>query len=1105
MKLRILIGLITATLFGGFAERAEAQSYFWDADGDTTGATGGTGNWNTASLLWRLSSSTGTLVAWPNTGPNIDAFLEGTAGTLTLTTGVISVNDITVNPTSAGTYTITGVNQTLTLNGAAQSVLDVASGSTLTITSRLAGTAGFTKSSAGTLILDSPQGTGSVFGSISVTGGTLQAGSATNNGASQVLRSNSVNLSGGTSLTTAGTTTNLRVGSLSGSGSVTLGTGGGVNILALSDSTFAGTMSGVDLNLRGANGTTQTFTGNLTGLTGVVGVNSGATLVLSGTGATNGVLGIATLTIRGGAITLDNSGGNTAASAGRIPNAASFSPMLGGTFSLIGDSAGTTETVGAITMASGSTTFSVTNNGGGAVLAFTDSGSLRDSTAGTYNFVGLGTGTLGSAGNAPRITFSGAINANTVNGALANTSSATNVTFGWARVNGTSWAGIGGNGIVALAEMARNSTTLSSAAAYEVTTFTPSTTTTTLSATLGAAASPLLLKVTPSATGQTLAVGTNAINASAFMLAGTTDFTITGTGAMFGTVGSTRYIYVTDGNTVLNTAQSFAGAAQPFVKSGAGTVNLNGVANQLAFGSTQSVNIAEGVLRGTLTSLGGGASTDGDFTTINLFGGVLEISGGGTFSRAIGLAGTTSGGGLRWETSSTARGDGGFSAVDGNATVTLVTTIGGSTAATARWDTGGFVSNGYALIMGSTKANSRIDFTNDIGLDDGTGANNYFGREVRVIAGAGGDSARLSGVISGSENADLLKTGGGVLELTATNTYTGNTLIQQGTLIATNGSAIPNSGLVSLANTAGVRLQLNTSETIGALTGGGTTGGDVILMATTLTVGDPRDSTFAGVISGTGGALTKQGAGTLTLAGINTYNGATQVNAGTLNVTGSTTGSVVTVGGGASLIGSTPTLGGSGTITGTVIISSPSGGVAGTLSPGNRALGTLTVAGSVTFQTGSTFRWEIGNGQNLGAGSSTPITLGESDGSLTKDLLSITGGTNTLTSSGTVTFALTQLGTGSITLDQNQYYSLTVATSAGAPSLAGFPATFTAAQLSGAPDFANIVINGGTVSLAVSGNSVFLNTTPVPEPITVGLIAASGLGLGGFIRRRVRK
>jgi autotransporter-associated beta strand protein len=97
--------------------------------------------------------------------------------------------------------------------------------------------------------------------------------------------------------------------------------------------------------------------------------------------------------------------------------------------------------------------------------------------------------------------------------------------------------------------------------------------------------------------------------------------------------------------------------------------------------------------------------------------------------------------------------------------------------------------------------------------------------------------------------------------------------------------------------------------TIGSLEGSGI----VFLGNNNLTVGSRNNSTlFSGVIQD-GGSLTKIGPGTLTLSGVNTYTGATTVNAGKLAVDGSIMSAVTVNGGG--------TLGGSGT-TGSVTVNS---------------------------------------------------------------------------------------------------------------------------------------------------------------------------------------
>ena len=144
-----------------------------------------------------------------------------------------------------------------------------------------------------------------------------------------------------------------------------------------------------------------------------------------------------------------------------------------------------------------------------------------------------------------------------------------------------------------------------------------------------------------------------------------------------------------------------------------------------------------------------------------------------------------------------------------------------------------------------------------------------------------GFSLTQTSVISG--DGGLIKAGAGTFTLAGINLYTGGTTVSGGTLAVSGGSAIPDTGVVSLANTPGVTLLLNASETIGALTGGGAAGGSVNLQSHTLTVGNALTRNYAGVISGSG-SLTKSNTGTLTLAGNNIYSGITTISAGTLSI-----------------------------------------------------------------------------------------------------------------------------------------------------------------------------------------------------------------------------
>ncbi|MGY8635249.1 autotransporter outer membrane beta-barrel domain-containing protein [Bradyrhizobium sp. 14AA] len=133
------------------------------------------------------------------------------------------------------------------------------------------------------------------------------------------------------------------------------------------------------------------------------------------------------------------------------------------------------------------------------------------------------------------------------------------------------------------------------------------------------------------------------------------------------------------------------------------------------------------------------------------------------------------------------------------------------------------------------------------------------------------------GTLGFSGVGGLTKTGAGTFTLGAASTFTGQTVIQQGTLaLAGAGSddALANSSRVVANATFDISGIVDTSH-IKSLAGTGT----VALGTKSLAITNAND-TFAGSISGTG-AMTITG-GTQTLSGINTYSGATTVTGGTL-------------------------------------------------------------------------------------------------------------------------------------------------------------------------------------------------------------------------------
>ncbi len=250
-------------------------------------------------------------------------------------------------------------------------------------------------------------------------------------------------------------------------------------------------------------------------------------------------------------------------------------------------------------------------------------------------------------------------------------------------------------------------------------------------------------------------------------------------------------------------------------------------------------------------------------------------------------------------------------------------------------------------------------------LDSAAAATQVLLNANTLTIGGDGTNRSFAGAISG-EGGGLTKIGSGIQTLSGTNTYTGHTQINNGTLSVAGGSAIPDASRVSLGNDGTLNLQAN--ETIGSLDSAATTT-RVTLNANTVTVGgDNTNQSFAGVISGTGG-LTKIGSGTQILTGANTYDGMTTVSAGVLRIENNAALGT-TVGG--TTVASNATLQFSGGIT----VSGESLSLAGGGVGGSGALHNLSGnnewSGPITMQAGQTGRIGVDSGTLTLSG---PITF----------------------------------------------------------------------------------------------------------------------------------
>ncbi|MEZ2298665.1 autotransporter-associated beta strand repeat-containing protein [Variovorax sp. RCC_210] len=492
--------------------------------------------------------------------------------------------------------------------------------------------------------------------------------------------------------------------------------------------------------------------------------------------------------------------------------------------------------------------------------------------------------------------------------------------------------------------------------------------------------------------GNGQALGTGVIFLSGGSLVGTADLTlasplmrVSGTSGIAAATGTTLTLNtpmnLQAGSSLVFGSKSDAGTVEWSQPSGSGYATNQVPTLRVAGGTLRASDASFGNWTGALTSttVDAGARIDlNDFSTYiqNLQGAGELLTGTTTAAAALVNTGNFSG---------VVSGAGSLTSGYGHGLTTL--TLSGQNTYT-----GGTTVEGGTLALtgtGSIAASSGVVVAN-LGKFDISGAT--AGASVQSLSGAGGvtlgsqtltltnASGTFSGAITGTGGLTLT---GGKQSLTGANSYSGSTQVNKGTLaLAGAGSLLANgavsvgaSGILDIAGLTG------SSASIGTLQGSG----GVALGVKTLATNASNDTLFNGVIDGKG-SLVKQGTGTLTLDGINTFTGGTTVQAGKL-VVGGAAGSKASLAGGVQ-VDSGAALGGHGTIGGNVALASGAH-----LAPGN-SVGTLAVNGDLTLDKGSVLDFE------LGAPGSSFAVAGLSDSVTVGGNLSLNGATLNLSNAG---------------------------------------------------------------------------------------------------------
>ncbi len=379
-----------------------------------------------------------------------------------------------------------------------------------------------------------------------------------------------------------------------------------------------------------------------------------------------------------------------------------------------------------------------------------------------------------------------------------------------------------------------------------------------------------------------------------------------------------------------------------------GTSTGNNVFGGAIANSGTGANTTQLIKSGTGTWVLTGASTATGGTIINQ--GTLRLS--GSSARLPGVAGVATDAGNIW-----------FSSANTGAILEFEEAAQLGAAGQIRFrNSGGTAGNGGMLrFIGTTNqvVSKDIQCDSTIGVrlssESATAKVTYNGSFATIVGGTRpvyleGSSTTLNEVAAaiGTGINGLTKRGAGTWVLSGNSTYTAATAVTAGTLMLGHANALGTTA-AGTSVTAGAVLDLN-GIAVGAealtLNGTGISSGGALInssgtaathsgaitLASAASLGGSGNTTLLGAVGG-GFALTKVGAGTVTLGATNTNSAGTTVSAGLLSVTGSL---------GAVSVASGADLGGTGTV-GAVTLADNADLVAGVNGLGSLTTGNVTI------------------------------------------------------------------------------------------------------------------------------------------------------------------